>query len=212
MVNSVFGSFTLHAKFLVFLQSWVCALDFVEEGKSSLLGDEAAGPVLGRMESDDKSKLFWSVTTSCIYVKISEIANIRDRTFWMCDIVVVNLILRLEQRWLCWALLAWSAGLKGIWAGKIRYISMQVQLCQNNCSTCHHCTRLRKHSSTEQHWTNDTAEMNANHHCLNMIVCLAHRSICSGRSRWNRNLHHFRWPCAASWHWTLASNGELHWT
>ena len=75
-----------------------------QEGKSSLLGDEAAGPVLelhwvlttlksskmvyfpsfmcscymcvtchealGRMESfDDKSKLFWSVTTSRIYVK-----------------------------------------------------------------------------------------------------------------------------------------------
>lgn len=40
-----------------------------KEGKSSLLGDEAAGPALGRMESfDDKSKLFWSVTTSCIYV------------------------------------------------------------------------------------------------------------------------------------------------
>jgi len=38
-----------------------------KEGKSSLLGDEAAGPVLGRMESDE-SKLFWSVTTSCIYV------------------------------------------------------------------------------------------------------------------------------------------------
>ena len=148
MVNSVFGSCSLQAvnSLHVFPQSWVCTSDIGEEGKSSLLGDEAAGPVLGRMESDE-SKLFWSVTTSCIYVEISEIPEILR--FW------IN-----QQMWQMWWSL-WFWGWNNVDFAERCWHGVRVSRFQNasqagmQVTKSKHVTRLRKY------WTNDTADMNA---------------------------------------------------
>lgn len=49
------------------LQQLRSTMLFMKEGKGSLLGDEAAGPAFCPTDSDQKSKIFWSVTTCCIY-------------------------------------------------------------------------------------------------------------------------------------------------
>ena len=206
MVNSVFRSFTLQDinSLRVILQSWVCTSDIGEEGKSSLLGDEAAGPVLGRMEADDKSKLFWSVTTSCIYVEISEIPNIRDWRFWMwhCDTQSdseVGTTLTLLS------VAGMECGSKGNMKGL--QTSRQNTIHQHASPNMSHVSENTEPMTLQIWMPKATVSYDL---VIVRFVCLAHLGslICPGRSPWNRNLHRFRWPCAASWHWTLASHGR----
>lgn len=190
MVNSVFGSFTLQVinSLPVFLQSWVCTSDIGEEGKSSLLGDEAAGPVLGRMESDDKSKLFWSVTTSCIYVEISEIPNVRHWRFWMwhCDTQSDSEV---------------GTTLTLLSVAGMEYASQGDMKGPSNKQAKYDTSACMNAKGNGFVWFGDCD-------CVLGTSWMIDLLICWGRSPWNRNLHRFRWPCAASWHWTLASHGR----